>query len=70
MLGIALTRFYWGLGIAAPLEFIAMIGVALGGALLHAKFDFPFQIYSVLFVFLLLCSIVFCLSRRTTTSPL
>jgi hypothetical protein len=64
MLMIALSRGFWGSGIVAPWGFTAMISVALAGGLLHAKFDFPLQIYSVLFVFVLLCAIMFCLSRR------
>jgi hypothetical protein len=28
------------------------------GALVHAKFDFPFQTYSILFTFVVLCSLL------------
>ena len=37
--------------------------LALGGCLIHARFDFPFQIYSINFVFLLICALAFGLSR-------
>jgi len=43
-----------------PLDFLSLVWLAMGGCLLHAKFDFPFQIYSIIWVFLLLCAIVFC----------
>jgi hypothetical protein len=33
--------------------------LALAGCLAHARFDFPFQIYSILFLFLVLCAIAF-----------
>ena len=32
--------------------------LALTGCLLHARFDFPLQIYSILFLFLLECAIL------------
>jgi hypothetical protein len=37
--------------------------VALGGCLLHARFDFPLQMYSILLLFLALCAVLFSLSR-------
>jgi O-antigen ligase len=51
-------------GLHSGRRFILMIWLALGGCLAHARFDFPFQIYSLLFLFLVLCAIVFNLSRR------
>ena len=63
MLALVGSHWFFGKGIPTRWEFPAMIGVAMGGSLLHAKFDFPFQIYSVVLVFLLLCSILFCLSK-------
>jgi hypothetical protein len=57
---------YWflGKGMAVPWELPAMIWVAMGGGLLHAKFDFPFQIYSILFVFVFLSAVLFSISQR------
>ncbi len=49
--------------IHAPPHFIILIWLAMATCLIHARFDFPFQIYSILFLFVLLCSILFCLSR-------
>ena len=51
-------------GIPVPWFLPSSILVALAGCLVHAKFDFPLQTYSVLFTFILLCGILFCLSVR------
>jgi len=45
-------------------RFMIFQWLALAGCLIHARFDFPFQIYSILFLFLLLCAVAFNLSRR------
>jgi hypothetical protein len=42
-----------------------MICLSLAGCLVHARFDFPLQIYSTLALFLHLCAVFFCLSRKT-----
>lgn len=68
MLGAVVARWSWGGGgIPVPWQFAAMIWVALGGCLLHGKFDFPFQIYSIVLLFLLLCAILFCVSNKPAT---
>ncbi len=64
MLVLALSRWFVGNGIPARWEFVTMIWVAIAGCLMHAKFDFPFQIYSVVLLFLLLLAVLFCLVRR------
>jgi hypothetical protein len=68
LIGLALltvlVRWFLPGGIAARAGFVSFLWVALGGCLLHARFDFPFQIYSILFLFLLLCGILFTLSRK------
>ncbi len=51
-------------GIHGGRRFVMLIWLALGGCLLHARFDFPFQIHSTLFLFVLFCAILFTLSRR------
>lgn len=53
-----------GTGIRCPWLFVAMIFLSLAGCLVHARFDFPLQIYSTLALFLHLCALLFCLSRR------
>jgi hypothetical protein len=62
-LGIVLARWFRSDGIALSWEFTAMIWMAMGGCLLHAKFDFPMQIYSIVFLFVLLSAVLFCVSR-------
>ena len=44
--------------------FVMLLWVSLGGCLVHAWFDFPFQVHSVLTLFLVLCAVLSCLSRR------
>lgn len=57
-----LARWFRPGGIRVPWTFTALFWTALGGCLLHARFDFPLQIYSVQFVFVLLCAALFGLS--------
>ena len=57
---------------------VAMLGRSLGrpewvvlglaGCLIEARFDFPFQIHSILFLFLTFCAVLFSLSRRSGAS--
>jgi len=49
--------------IRAPWAFIAMLWISLAGCLIHARVDFPFQIYSTLFFVILLCAILFSFSK-------
>ncbi len=41
-----------------------MIWTTIGGCLTHALFDFPFQVYSVVFLFLIWCAMLANLSRN------
>ena len=50
--------------IETPFVLPATVLIGLAGCLIHAKFDFPLQTYSVLFLFILLCVVIFCLSGR------
>lgn len=59
-----LGRWFIGGGIPAPRVFVMFVWLALGGCLIYAAVDFPFQIYSILFLFLLLCALLSCLSRK------
>ena len=61
---VLLSWFHPG-GIHGGRRFIGLTWIALIGCLLHARYDFPFQIHSTLFLFLLLCSVLTTLSRRT-----
>jgi hypothetical protein len=51
-------------GIHGGRHFVLLIWLALGGCLVHARFDFPFQMHSILFLFLVLCATLFNLSRK------
>ena len=62
--GIVFLRPVGNGGIAAHWLFISMIWLSLAGCLLHARFDFPFQIYSTLALFVQLGAILFCISRK------
>jgi len=57
LLAVWLVPFF-GKGIPAPPEFFLLIGVAMVGILAHAKFDLPFQIYSIHSQFVLLCAVL------------
>jgi hypothetical protein len=62
--GIVVLRWFIPGGIHGGRRFTALLWLAMVGCLLHARFDFPFQIYSILFLFLILCAVAMSLSRR------
>jgi hypothetical protein len=62
---VGLSWFFPG-GLAGHGQLAAMLGMALGGCLVHALVDFPFQVYSVVFLFLLWCAMMVNLSRKTS----
>ena len=51
-------------GIHGGRRFVILLWLALGGCLAHARFDFPFQIHSIVFLFLIFCAMLLNLSRR------
>jgi O-antigen ligase len=55
-------------GIRGGRRFVVLIWLALAGCLIEARFDFPFQIHSILFLFLVICAVLFSLSRRSGAS--
>lgn len=57
-------RWFTPGGLRLPWTFVALIWVALLGCLLHARFDFPLQIYSIQFVCVLMGAILFSGSQR------
>ena len=61
---LAATRWIWPGAVACPWEFPTFLWLAMAGCFLHAKYDFPFQVYSLHFLFLLLCCVASCLSRK------
>lgn len=60
---VGLRRFASG-GIRGGRRLGVLVWLALTGCLVHAGVDFPLQIHSVLFLFLLLCAVLFSLSGR------
>ena len=61
---LAAARWLARGGIVVDRRFVGMLWLALAGCLVHARFDFPFQIHSVLFVFLVYCAALSCVTRR------
>jgi O-antigen ligase len=57
---------FWFLARGIPTSelFIAFVWLAAAGCLLHARFDFPLQIYSLQIMFVTLCAILTILARR------
>lgn len=54
-------------GIHGSRRLVGLTWLALAGCLVHARFDMPFQIYSILFVWFLLCAMLSTLSRHRAT---
>jgi hypothetical protein len=63
-LGTVLARWFASGGFYGGRRFVTLCWLSLAGCLMHARFDFPFQIHSIVFLFLLICAILFNLSRR------
>jgi hypothetical protein len=61
---LVILRWFARGGIHGGRRFIILSWLALAGCLAHARYDFPFQIHSVLFLFLLVCAALSTLSRR------
>ena len=55
-------------GIRGGRRFVVLIWLALAGCLIEARFDFPFQIHSILFLFLVFCAVLFSMGRRSGAS--
>jgi O-antigen ligase len=65
---LVLSHWFWSGGIYGNRYFVMLLWVAVGGCLIHACFDFPLQIHSVLTLFLVLCAVLSSLSRRLPAS--
>ncbi len=68
LLFLTFTHWFVCPGIPANKYFLMLLWASLGGCLLHSYFDFPFQVHSVLTLFLVLCAVLSCLSCRTAAS--
>jgi hypothetical protein len=64
-LGTVLVRGFVPGGIPMPAPFILLMWLALGGCLVQARWDFPLQIPSILFLFLVWCAVLFASSRNS-----
>jgi len=63
LVAVVLRWFARG-GIHGGRRFMILVWLALAGCLVHARFDFPFQVHSIVFLFLVLCAILSVLTRR------
>ena len=59
-----LARSFVEGGIPGARRLVTLTWLALAGCLVHARYDFPFQIHSIVFLFVMLCAILFNLRRR------
>ncbi len=62
--GCGLHWFVRG-AIRTPWIFPAFVGLGLTGCLLHALVDYPFQVYSIVLLFLLECGVLLGISRKS-----
>jgi O-antigen ligase len=61
---IVLSHWFVARGIHGSWYLMLLFWAALAGCLFYARYDFPFQIYSVAFLFLVLCAALFTLSHE------
>ena len=59
-----ILRWFAPGGIRGGRRFVLLLWLALAGCLVHARYDFPFQIHSIDFLFLIHCAVLSILSRR------
>jgi hypothetical protein len=62
--GCVLVNWFRASNIETGWRFPALIWLAFVGCLIHARFDFPLQVYSILHLFLVECAILMVISRR------
>jgi O-antigen ligase len=64
-LGLVIAHGFRSDGIPASRRFVWLVWLALAGCLLQARWDFPFRVYSVVFLFLMLCASLTTLARAS-----
>lgn len=70
LLGAVMAVWGSSAGPGSPGVFAAFTAIALGGLLLHAKFDFPLQVQSLRFLFVTVCAVWLCApNNRRCTVP-
>jgi O-antigen ligase len=63
-LGLVLVSPHVENRVPVPRVFLWLLGLGLVNGLVFAAMDFPFQIYSLVFLFLVLCAVLTCVSRN------
>jgi O-antigen ligase len=61
---LILARWFLPGGIHGGRRLVIMMWLSLAGAMAHARWDFPFQIHSIVLLFVIWCGALVCLSRR------
>lgn len=64
-LAAAIGRPFFGGEIKVPWVMCAMVWLAMGGCLIHALGDFPFQVHSTLSLFVILACVAHCVTFRS-----
>jgi O-antigen ligase len=64
-LTLVILHAFQSRGIPASRRFVWLVWVALAGCLLQARWDFPFRVYSVVFLFLMLCAVLTTIARAS-----
>jgi hypothetical protein len=67
-LAVVLMRWFFSGGMRTNRRFLVLLWISLAGCLITAWFDFPFQVHSTLFLFLLICAILFNFGRQAGPS--
>lgn len=63
-LALVLAHWFVARAIYATNHLAVLCWASLAGCLFYARYDFPFQIYSVLFLFLMICAALFSFSHQ------
>jgi O-antigen ligase len=63
-LGCVIAPWFIQGGTQRGRRFVGLTWLALVGCLVHARYDFPFQVYSVLFLFLSHCAVLMVMSKK------
>jgi O-antigen ligase len=66
LLTLVVGQWFLGGGIGVHRVFVLFLWLGMGGCLAHGLVDFPFQIYSILFLFILLSAVLSCMGRPRT----
>jgi O-antigen ligase len=64
---IVITGWFLPGGVRVRWPVPALLWLSLAGCFVHARYDFPFQVYSLQLLFLLVCVVLLCLSRKLAT---